>query len=568
MSAGAPLRPSTEARPVPRWVVVAALLALVTPYFLGLGAPPLFDANEPLYAEPPREALETGDWLSPPWNYRPWFVRPPLSTWATMLGYAALGVGEAGARIAGAVAAALTLLAVYGIAAAQHGRRLGLLAAAVVAATPRIWFFARQLPGDTWLTLALVTGFFGALPTLRGDARPGRLVLGHAAVAIGVLAKGPVILGLYAVPLVVAARLGLPRVPLRRLRPGTLAVLTLLLAGPWFAYMAQRHGLPYVRDFFGWHHVRRAVSVDVGSRSVLYPLTVLVGEGQPWVLAAPFAAIAAFQRRRRDPATLLVWAAALFPLVFFSIPLGKRSVYLLPGYPMLALAVTPWLAEAARGLHRRAVLAMGAVGAVAAAVGVVFLLLARRHVPDDLARASTVFLIGLPVAGAVALVSGLRGAGRGLVGVFAGAPIAALLAAAALLPVLGRYMPVPRLAATLVRHASPGDAAVVYGVSVHSLMFYARRPTVRARNPAELLAALPPGGHAYAIGEAHALAEVPRHAPLLLTELDRGPWFRFHFGRNVLGHGPSTRELVLVRVERSPAGAGGGGREGADADRR
>ncbi len=51
------------------------------PYLIGLGEPPLWDANEPLYAEPPREALETGDWLAPPWNYRPWFVHPPLASW-------------------------------------------------------------------------------------------------------------------------------------------------------------------------------------------------------------------------------------------------------------------------------------------------------------------------------------------------------------------------------------------------------------------------------------------------------------------------------------------------------
>lgn len=557
-----PLRP----RGPRRAVVVAALALACLPYVLGLGAPPLWDANEPLYAEPPREGLATGDWLAPPWNGRPWFVRPPLSSWATMLGYLVLGVGEAGARVAGALAAVATVAAVAGLGAALGGRRTALVAGLVAAATPRAWLFSRQLPGDTWLTLALVAGFLGAAPTLRGDpAGRRRLLLGHAAVAVGVLAKGPVILGLYAVPLVLAARWGRPRVPLAALRPGALVALVVVLAGPWFAYMTARYGVPYLRDFFGWHHVRRAVSDDVGGRGALYPLLVFLGEGQPFVLLAPFALAGAVRAGRRDPLTVLAWAGALFPLVFFSIPVGKRSVYLLPGYPLLAVALAPTLEALVDGRHPRLARAAGLVAAAAAVAGTGFLVAARAHVPPALATAALPFLVGTPVAGAVAAVAALRRSGRGVVAVLVAAPWAGILAATALLPALGRYMPVPALARTLVEVARPGEPAVVYGVSIHSLMFYARRPTVTARNPAELLAAVPPGGRALVLGQADEVAILPAHVPVRMTELSRGPWFRFQFKHNVLGQGPSVEDLVLVAVERAgpgvppPGGAAGAG---------
>ncbi|MFO0933774.1 MAG: glycosyltransferase family 39 protein [Planctomycetota bacterium] len=563
-TAAPPLAPPTGTAPTPRtaWVVAALVLACL-PYLVGLGAPPLWDANEPLYAEPPREALETGDWLAPPWNYKPWFVRPPLSSWATMAGYAVAGVNETGARLAGAWAAVGTLLATFALGAALGGRRVGLLAAAVLAATPRVWLFSRQLPGDVWMTTCLVAGFAAAVPTLRGDPRGRRrLLLGHACVAVGVLAKGPVILGLYTVPLALAARFGRPRVAVRDLRPFALAGLVLALAGPWFAYMAWRYGVPYVRDFFGWHHVRRAISDDVGARPPWYMLQAVLGDGQPWVLLAPFALRAARRRGDRDPVGVLAWAGALFPLVFFSIPFGKRNVYLLPCYPMLAAALAPFLASLLRGGHPRLVRAAGALAAAAAATGTTFLALARAHVPADVSAAALPFLVGLPVAGAVAAFGGLRRRAAVVVGVLVVAPWAATLASAALLPALGRYMPVPRLAAALVAEARPGDPAVVYGVGIHSLMFYARRPTVTAHNPAELLAAVPPGGRAYALGEEDELGEVPKHAPLRLTEVARAPQFRFHFGRNVLGHGDSVRDLVLVRVERTADGAGEGAAPG------
>ena len=543
--------------PTPRAAVVVLLLALAClPYLVGLRDPPLWDANEPLYAEPPREALETGAWLAPPWNYKPWFVRPPLASWATMAGYATVGVNELGARLPGAVAAVATLLATFALGAALGGRRTGLLAAGVLAATPRVWLFARQLSGDTWMTACLLGGFAGAVGTLRGDGTGGRrLLLGHACVALGVLAKGPVIVGLYAVPLLVAARFGRPRVSVAALRPRALLLLVLALAGPWFAYMAWRYGVPYLRDFFGWHHVQRAISDDVGGRPPWYLFQAVVGDGQPWVLFVPFALVRAVRGRDRDPKLLLAWAGALFPLLFFSAPVGKRNVYLLPGYPMLAVALAPFLREMLDGAHVRLVRGAAALAAVAAVAGTVFLLLARRHVPADVAAATVPFLVGLPAVGVVVAVATWRGSARLGVGTLLVAPWLATLAGAAMLPTLTRYMPVPWLAATLVARAAPGERAVVYGVGVHSLMFYARRATVTAGNPAQLLAVVPPGGRAFVLGQPEELAEVPRHVPLRLTEVARAPYFKFHFGRNVLGHGPSIRDLVLVVAERTGGGA-------------
>ena len=257
---------------------------------------------------------------------------------------------------------------------------------------------------------------------------------------------------------------------------------------------------------------------------------------------------------------MLAWAGAVFPVVFFSIPFGKRNVYLLPAYPMLAVALAPFLAALLDGASPRLVRVAGALAAAAAAAGTVFLALARAHVPAEVSAAALPFLVGLPVAGAVAAWGGLRGRAAVVVGVLAVAPWAATLAGAAMLPALGRYMPVPRLAAALVAEARPGDPAVVYGVGIHSLMFYARRPTVTAHNPAELLAAVPPGGPAWVLGEEDELGEVPKHVPLRLTEVARAPQFRFHFGRNVLGHGASVRDLVLVRAERAGEGPAAGPR--------
>ncbi|MCC7137287.1 MAG: glycosyltransferase family 39 protein [Planctomycetes bacterium] len=609
-----PLAPGRE----PSRALVATLLVLAcVPYLLGLGEPPLWDANEPLYAEPPREVLETGEWLVPTWNYVPWKVRPPLATWVTVPFYAAFGVSPFSARLPMALAAVATLLATCSLGTALGGRRTGLFAALVLASTARYWLFSRQLAGDVYLAAAVVGAFALAAPVLRGPAgaHRRRLLAAHALVAVGVLLKGPVILALYAVPLALAARLARPRVPFRSLRPVALGVLTLLLAAPWFVHMAWVHE-DYLRIFFGHHHVRRAVSDDVGARPAWFLLQALAGDGQPWVLLLPFAAWAPFasraarvavaprsasaldrlraacvgaartwrarreagRGRARDPLAVLAWAAALFPLVLFSIPFGKRNVYLLPAYPMMAVAIAPFVAQAFDGLHPRLVRGVAVLAALASAAGVAMLVAARGNAPDDVVGATTPWLVGCVVAVVVFTGAAARASGRTLTTALVVLPLWAVTVAAFLFPALARYRPVPRLARTLVAQARPGDAAVVYGVSVHSLMFYAERRTTVARNPAELLAAIPPGGRALVLGqddEVAALVAVPRARlvrsagdprlpalevtwektlPVRVTELDRAPYLLLQFSRNVLGRDRSVRDLVLVAVERDDAG--------------
>jgi 4-amino-4-deoxy-L-arabinose transferase-like glycosyltransferase len=64
----------------------------------------------------------------------------------------------------------------------------------------------------------------------------------------------------------------------------------------------------------------------------------------PTVLVLPWA-LPAWRRRlqRRDPRILLPLGFVLLVFVFFSIPSGKRDMYILPALPMLALALAPLL---------------------------------------------------------------------------------------------------------------------------------------------------------------------------------------------------------------------------------
>lgn len=541
---------------VARWLPLLLLVLACVPYLVGLGEPPLWDANEPLYAEPPREALETGEWLAPTWNLKFWPVHPPLSAWLTMPGYALFGATPLGERLPMALASVATILAAASIGRAVAGRRGGVLAALVLATFARFWLFSRQLSGDVYLTACLTGAFALALPALAAEspAARRRILRAHALVAVGTLAKGPVILGLYVVPLALAARLARPRVPLSRLRPVAFGLLVLALGVPWFAYMAVRYP-DYLGIYFGHHHVRRFLSDELGGRSPFYYLQALAADAQPWLLLVPSALWRIRGAHDRRPATLLAWIGAAFPVVLFSLSTGKRNVYLLPMYPLLAAGLAPLLLELYDGVRPRltrvlaAGLGLGCVGAL------VLLHVVAGNLPEDVARASVAYAAILVAGLALAAVTVRTASGRFGVPALIGVVLALLGASALLLPVYARYMPVPRLAAALVRDARPGDAAVIYRTGVHSLMFYARRTTEVARNPAELLARIPPGTRGYVLGKASVMGDLASIDGLSVVEIDRAPFLRFQWRTNVLGRGPSTEDFLLVRVDRQrPAG--------------
>ena len=61
---------------------------------------PHTDTSESRYAEISRKMVETGDWITPQFDYGiPFWAKPPLSMWMSALGIELFGVNEFGSRI-------------------------------------------------------------------------------------------------------------------------------------------------------------------------------------------------------------------------------------------------------------------------------------------------------------------------------------------------------------------------------------------------------------------------------------------------------------------------------------
>jgi len=323
-------------------------------FFVGLGSPAIADSDEAFYAESAREMVESGDWLTPHFNYVYRFEKPILYYWLAAFAYLVAGVGEAAARFPSALAGVgLTLLA-FTSARRWFDPPTGFLAGVITATSFGYMAMARQALPDltlaffvTLATWAALVAWLGASRHAHdGEARTPWVVLSAVGAAGAILTKGPV--GLVLPVLVVGPLVaweywtGRSRPTVRWIDLAIFTAVVLVLAAPWYLGMTLEHGPAYLDRFFITENLDRFTTARYNTpRPFWYYAPIVFGGMLPWspfmLLWAP--AIARGVRRRADGAITVIrfgwWAAA--PLLFYSLSIGKQPRYILPIVPPLAV---------------------------------------------------------------------------------------------------------------------------------------------------------------------------------------------------------------------------------------
>jgi 4-amino-4-deoxy-L-arabinose transferase-like glycosyltransferase len=314
-------------------LLVAVAAAALAPGIVGREPMP---PDEPRFAVVGMEMYHSGDWVLPTRFGKPYLDKPPLLFW----GEAALFAVSGGPS--GTAARLPPLLATLALVALTHrsGRRwIGEPAA--TAGTLMLASAMLVLLRGSWLTVdpLLALGAWGAIDAgARSDPSPAARAAGGGFLAIGVLAKGPVVLAFVALAWVAARAPGTRGLRLRPLVSlPALATVAAMLA-PWAIALVVTGRAGAIADA-AWHHsAERYVASWDNVEPWWYHLLQLFYGWAPWsVLLLPAAWPGIFRRLWHDPRTrwLLMMVAAA--IVFFSMPAGKRGVYLLPVYPAIAL---------------------------------------------------------------------------------------------------------------------------------------------------------------------------------------------------------------------------------------
>jgi 4-amino-4-deoxy-L-arabinose transferase-like glycosyltransferase len=309
----------------------------------------LFEPDEGRYAEIPREMLARGEWTVPYLLGEPYLDKPPLLYWLVMGSYRLFGIHDWSARLVPALAVHATVLLTYLLGRRLLGERAAFFGALLLALAPGFVSVGRLLVLDGLLTLCVLLSLLAAFEAVRGPRlRWSWWLLSAAACGLGVLTKGPVALVLLVPPLWAFRRLGGP--VCRPGRPGWLAFTTLLLAVtlPWYVALSLR--IPDFARYFLWeHNVVRFLSPFDHLRPVwfygpillvgLLPGTLLLPTFLRFLLSGDPAAAG-----RRSPALGFVLLGAGWCVLFFTLSGCKLPTYILPAFPLLALALGSYLA--------------------------------------------------------------------------------------------------------------------------------------------------------------------------------------------------------------------------------
>jgi 4-amino-4-deoxy-L-arabinose transferase-like glycosyltransferase len=346
--------------------LVAVFILAAAVMFWRLGDFPLFNPDEGYYAEPAREMLVTGEYVTTPLNYVVRYTKPPLIMWAMILCYKIFGVNEFAARFFGAACAVVLVIATYLFAQKYLGNRIALLASLSLITAPLYLGVGREAITDMPLSL-FTAGSLMAFFVAFKDNNQVLKWLGYILVGLAVMTKGPVgavlpgliMFSFYTLRGQLGIAMRFSQLPL-----GCLIVAVIAL--PWFITEIIVTKGAYFREFILRENFERFTSVvDSHKGAWWYHLAAVFGGFLPWSIFLPQSLITFWRQslqnltkapiltnelfssvrdrlsslNQRQEICLFAICCSFITVAFFSVSVSKLLPYTLPAFPALAMLV-------------------------------------------------------------------------------------------------------------------------------------------------------------------------------------------------------------------------------------
>ncbi|MBX9948139.1 MAG: glycosyltransferase family 39 protein [Candidatus Obscuribacterales bacterium] len=350
------------------WALVFTFVVGICVYFNALGSVPLFNPDEALYAEPAREMLQNGDWLTTHLNYIVRYTKPPLVIWAQALLFSVLGVSEFAARSFGAACGVVLVVVTQAFVTRYVNLRAGIAAGFSLMTAPLFFGTARECITDVPLSLFLGGAIMAFYAAFREKRSRVLAVLGYILIALAVMTKGPVAIVL---PVAILGSYYLSTGGLKeawqRFFPLVGALIVAVLALPWFVLEIAATKGEYFQEFFVRENFQRFTSeVDSHKAPIWYHVAAVMGGFLPFSLYLPQSVaetLGALRQRLQtafsggqslaqkllalpaalkqlEPVQSLQYFAVLWLFItvaFFSVSVSKLLPYTLPAFPAAAI---------------------------------------------------------------------------------------------------------------------------------------------------------------------------------------------------------------------------------------
>ncbi len=323
--------------------------------FANLGLPPLW-GSEGRWAVIARSMLRSGDLLSPVLGVRSYWDKPLLSYWQVLpLSYINGDVSEFTARFPSVVWSVVMLILTYRLAKRWFGEQTALLSVGILATSFDFVFYGRDAQVEMTNAAMMLLCLWYFLKHKSDHTHTWVYVL-SILMALGSNMKGLI---LYAVPIFGIVLLSVIKrewswiPPLRILITAGLLSLAVFLALPAAASI---HSATWEPLHLVWRENVLRFFGRYDHKDPFYTYFVKIFYlAAPWSLLLPVAIIHCLQGVRRRVSQIpeaLILFGAIF--LFFTLSGSRRSYYLLPILPFVAILVASVLREFAVGTLGRA----------------------------------------------------------------------------------------------------------------------------------------------------------------------------------------------------------------------
>ncbi len=216
----------------------------------------LWDQDEAAYAGFAQKMLETGNWLVPDYMWSFIHRKTPLHFWDIAISYTIFGINEFAVRFPSTLSVIFTYLTIYFWGGRLFGRRVSLVAAAVLSTTLFVPSLGKISVTDGTLLLFTTLSAFSILQVLANKSRKAVFVF-WLSFALALMTKGPPIIIFTSVFVFILFVFHPQRKNLLRLRPWFFLPLALAPLVIWGYLAWKSDGGVFVKWLVDWYILKR-----------------------------------------------------------------------------------------------------------------------------------------------------------------------------------------------------------------------------------------------------------------------------------------------------------------------
>jgi 4-amino-4-deoxy-L-arabinose transferase-like glycosyltransferase len=357
---------------MPRSAKFWKLLCLILPgaaavYFTGAKRVPLWDRDEPWYAQCSREMLQTGDWVVPCWEGIWRQEKPPLIYWLQAATMGIAGSTAEAARFPSTIATLLTALLLGVVVRYYVGDRRALWSVFIFCTAGLVAASAKFCITDATMTFFVAVGQ-ACLAVMYAAEKRGRATPWWAAplfwISTGLagLTKGPQALGMHVFLMLVLLGLDVFQHQggvsnsaswrdavawWRRLQPLIGVPILVAVVTPWL-YLIHQRAPGFVEGLLLKVKMHAGSSMEGHGQPPGFHMLLIFGTFFPWSVWLPTVVVTAY-RWRQTPMIRFGIAAAAGPWLLMECVWTKLPFYVLPAFPALSFLTADTIVRVIRG---------------------------------------------------------------------------------------------------------------------------------------------------------------------------------------------------------------------------